>query len=189
MIYNEREIRKESVKELAEAILVAARTAPKAKGRDLVELAMITDEDIERVSETMLQMSAESGMKFLLRDAANILQADAVIVVGVQTEGSECGLNCGYCGYKGCAEKPQCTPCVMNGIDVGIAIGAACSKIADLRLDSRVMFSAGWAAKRLQILGEGVDCVFAIPLSSASKNPFFDRKSPRKPEPAPAPAQ
>ena len=74
----------------------------------------------------------------------------------------------------------------MNCVDVGIAIGAACAKITDYRLDSRVMFSAGWAAKRLQILGEGVDCVFAIPLSSASKNPFFDRKSPRKPEPQPA---
>lgn len=186
MIYNERDIRSQSVRDLAEAILVAARTAPKAKGRDLVEIAMITDEDIERLSETMLQMSAESGMKFLLRDAANILQAEAIIIVGIQSDGSECGLNCGYCGYKGCAEKPACAPCVMNGVDVGIAIGAACSKIADYRLDSRVLFSAGWAAKRLQILGEGVDCVFAIPLSSASKNPFFDRKSPRKPEPQPA---
>ena len=93
MIYNERDIRSQSVRDLAEAILVAARTAPKAKGRDLVEIAMITDEDIERMSETMLQMSAESGMKFLLRDAANVLQAEAVIVIGIQTEASECGLN------------------------------------------------------------------------------------------------
>ena len=148
----------------------------------------ITDEDIERMSETMLQMSAESGMKFLLRDAANVLQAEAVIVIGIQTEASECGLNCGYCGYKGCAEKPACSPCVMNGVDVGIAIGAACSKIADFRLDSRVMFSAGWAAKRLDVLN-GADLVFAIPLSSSSKNPFFDRKSPRKEQPAEQPKQ
>ena len=83
MIYNERDIRNQTVKRLAEAVMAAARTAPKAKGRDLVEVAMITDEDIERLSQTMLQMSAESGMKFLLRDAANVLEAEAVIVVGI----------------------------------------------------------------------------------------------------------
>ena len=59
MIYNERDIRNQTVKRLAEAVMAAARTAPKAKGRDLVEVAMITDEDIERLSQTMLPMSAE----------------------------------------------------------------------------------------------------------------------------------
>ena len=49
MIYNERDIRNQTVKRLAEAVMAAARTAPKAKGRDLVEVAMITDEDIERL--------------------------------------------------------------------------------------------------------------------------------------------
>lgn len=177
MIYNERELRKQSVQAMAEAIMVAARTAPKAKGRDLVEVAMITDEHIEQLSQTMIQMSNESGMKFLLRDAANILQAEAVIIIGIKQEDSECGLNCGYCGYDRCDKKPGYTPCVMNGVDVGIAIGSACSKIADLRLDSRVLFSAGWAAKRLDIL-DGAGLVFAIPVTAASKNPFFDRKSP-----------
>jgi uncharacterized ferredoxin-like protein len=37
------------------------------------------------------------------------------------------------------------------------------------------MFSAGFAAQRLHLLG---DCktVMAIPISASSKNPFFDRK-------------
>ena len=179
MIYNERDLRANTVKALAEAVMTAARTAPKAKGRDLVEVAMITDEDIEHLSQTMIQMSEESGLKFLLRDAANILQAEAVIIIGIKQENSVCGLNCGYCGYASCEAKPECTPCMMNGVDVGIAIGSACSKIADLRLDSRVLFSAGWAAKRLDLL-QGADLVFAIPMTAASKNPFFDRKSPVK---------
>ena len=179
MIYNERDLRANTVKALAEAVMTAARTAPKAKGRDLVEVAMITDEDIEHLSQTMIQMSEESGLKFLLRDAANILQAEAVIIIGIKQENSVCGLNCGYCGYASCEAKPECTPCMMNGVDVGISIGSACSKIADLRLDSRVLFSAGWAAKRLDLL-QGADLVFAIPVTAASKNPFFDRKSPVK---------
>ncbi|MBR2006822.1 MAG: ferredoxin, partial [Alistipes sp.] len=112
-------------------------------------------------------------------DAANVLQAEAVIVIGIKDEVGYCSLNCGYCGYARCEEKPTAVPCAMNGVDVGIAIGAACSKIADVRLDSRVMFSAGWAAKRMDVLS-GADLVFAIPLSASSKNPFFDRKSPVK---------
>lgn len=179
MIYNERQMRTQSVRALAEAVMVAARTAPKAKGRDMVEVAMITDEHIEQLSNTMLELSAESGMKFLLRDAANVLQSEAIIVIGIKDEVGYCSLNCGYCGYARCEEKPAFVPCAMNGVDVGIAIGAACSKIADIRLDSRVMFSAGWAAKRMNVL-EGADLVFAIPLSASSKNPFFDRKSPVK---------
>ena len=179
MIYNERDMRAEAVRMLAEAVMVAARTAPKAKGRDLVEIAMLTDEDIERLSNMMLEVSAETGLKFLLRDAANILQAQALLLIGTRNPDEVCALNCGYCGSATCAEKPHEVPCVMNAIDVGIAIGAACSKIADLRLDSRVLFSAGWVAKRMGVL-EGADLVFAIPLSSSSKSPFFDRKSPEK---------
>lgn len=178
MIYDERKLRSQSVRALAEAVMTAARTAPKAKGRDLVEIAMITDEHIERLSQTMVEMSAESGMKFLLRDAANILHAEAVVLVGTSQVESVCGLNCGYCGYATCEEKPMCSPCVMNSVDVGIALGSACSTVADLRLDSRVLFSAGWAAKRLNLI-EGADLIFAIPLSASSKNPFFDRKPPK----------
>jgi len=46
---------------------------------------------------------------------------------------------------------------------------------ADLRVDTRVMFSAGLASQLLNWLP---DCkqVFAIPVSASSKNPFFDRK-------------
>lgn len=138
---------------------------------------MVTDEDIERLSETMIEMSYESGMKFLLRDADNLRHAQAVVIVGIREPQSTCGLNCGYCGYATCEAKPLQTPCLMNGVDVGIAIGSACATATDMRVDTRVMFSAGWAARRLQMLGDA-DMVFAIPMSVASKNPFFDRKSP-----------
>jgi uncharacterized ferredoxin-like protein len=59
-------------------------------------------------------------------------------------------------------------------VDVGIAIGSACSAAADLRVDSRVMFSVGLAAQKLGWLK---DCqtVMALLLSAGSKNPFFDR--------------
>ena len=112
-------------------------------------------------------------MKFLIRDSESIQSADAMIVIG--TRQAPQGLNCAYCGYATCAEKPQDTPCAINSIDVGIAIGSACAKAADLRVDSRVMFSAGWAVERLGLLKNCRQCI-AIPISASSKNPFFDRK-------------
>ncbi len=84
MICNERDIRNRTVRALAEAVMTAARTAPKAKGRDLVEAALITEDDLERLAEAMRELSAESGMKFLLRDANNVLQAEAVLVIGIR---------------------------------------------------------------------------------------------------------
>lgn len=177
MVINERDIRNETVLAVARAVMAAARTAPKAKGRDTVEVAAVTGEDIERLAAAMIEMSGESGMKFLLRDADNIRHAQAVVVVGIREAQSTCGLNCGYCGYATCEAKPAAVPCVMNGVDVGIAIGSACAAATDMRVDTRVMFSAGWAARRLHVLGDA-GLVFAIPLSVSSKNPFFDRKSP-----------
>ncbi|MDR2809343.1 MAG: DUF2148 domain-containing protein [Tannerellaceae bacterium] len=174
MIENEREARKEQVLHIARQMMTAARTAPKGKGLDIIEIALITDEDIRRLSDEMYRLSDETGLKFILRDAANVLHAEAVLFIGTVQQSH--GLNCGHCGFADCAEKPQAVPCAINAVDVGIAIGSACATAADFRVDTRVMFSAGLAAQRLRILG---DCgiVMAIPVSVSSKNPFFDRKT------------
>ena len=47
---------------------------------------------------------------------------------------------------------------------------------ADARVDSRVMFSVGRAARSLGLLGASVTLVLGIPLSVSGKSPFFDRK-------------
>lgn len=173
MIQNEREIRHELVLQAVHRMMTAARTAPKGKGLDIIEVAMVTDGDIVRLSEEMVKLSDETGMKFLLRDAENIQQADAVLIIGTRQQIQ--GLNCAHCGYATCAAKPDAVPCAINTVDVGIAIGSACATAADLRVDTRVMFSAGLAAQRLSFLGDS-RCVMAIPVSASSKNPFFDRK-------------
>ena len=48
MIQNEREIRHEYVLQAVRQMMTAARTAPKGKGIDIIEVAMVTDEDIKR---------------------------------------------------------------------------------------------------------------------------------------------
>lgn len=173
MILNERDLRHEHVLNVARQMMTAARTAPKGKGIDVLEMAMITDEALEKLSKKMQAIAEERGLKFFFRDAENILRAECLIIIGTR----ECaqGLNCGHCGYATCDARAKGVPCAINSVDVGIAIGSACAMAADLRVDTRVMFSAGLAA---QELGWLPDCkqVFAIPVSASSKNPFFDRK-------------
>lgn len=174
MIENERNLRHELVVEAARRMMTAARTAPKGKGIDIIEIVLVSErQDLEKLAATMRQKAEESGMKFLLRDADNILQGEAVILIGTRRQVQ--GLNCGYCGYATCAENPCTDPCAINSIDVGIAVGSACATAADLRVDTRVMFSAGWASETLNWLPECHQTI-AIAVSASSKNPYFDRK-------------
>ena len=84
MIQNERDCRHEHVLDVARQMLTAARTAPKGKGIDVIEAALVTGEDIKKLSEKMVAMVEEHGMKFFLRDADNILQAECVIIIGTR---------------------------------------------------------------------------------------------------------
>ena len=179
MIINERESRHEQVLNVARQMMTAARTAPKGKGVDIIEVALVTDEDIKKLSEQLISLSEEKGMKFFLRDADNILSAECVLLIGTRELAQ--GLNCGHCGFPTCAERSAGVLCAINSVDVGIAIGSACAMAADHRVDTRVMFSAGLAAQRLDIL-KGCKQVFAIPVSASSKNPFFDRKPKEQPK-------
>lgn len=173
MILNERDVRREHMAWVARQMMTAARTAPKGKGIDVIEVATVLGEDIGRLSGQMRTMFEQNGMKFFLRDAENILSADAVVLIGTREQSQ--GLNCGYCGFAQCAARPSSVPCALNTVDLGIAVGSACATAADLRVDSRVMFSVGQAALQLGWLPDCY-CVMAIPISASSKNPFFDRK-------------
>ena len=112
MIQNERDCRHEHVLDVARQMLTAARTAPKGKGIDVIEAALVTGEDIKKLSEKMVAMVEEHGMKFFLRDADNILQAECVIIIGTREQTQ--GLNCGHCGFPTCAGRPEGVPCAFE---------------------------------------------------------------------------
>jgi len=181
MLINERDTRSERLMQVANAMMTAARTAPKGKGFDIIEVMMVTGETIRELSAAMLNYSEETGLKFITRDAENILNAEAVILIGtVQKIHS---LNCGYCGFATCTEKSEFpdVPCAINSVDVGIAIGSACSVAADQRVDSRVMFSVGRVVQELGWM-PGCSSIYGIPISCSSKSPFFDRISKTPPQ-------
>ena len=86
MIYNERDTRKEVVCEAAKQIMMAARTAPKGKGVDIIEIATVTGDDLLALAHRMREESEKRDMKFFLRDAGNIEQSDAVILIGTRRQ-------------------------------------------------------------------------------------------------------
>lgn len=173
MITFEENIRNENIKDIAKMLMTAARTAPKARGTDNLVLAVATDETIVEISEKMKQLAVERDMEFLNRDAENILNSGAVVLFGMKI--SPLGLNCAACGFATCAEKPKNVPCFFNANDLGIAIGSAASLAADMRVDSRVMFSVGQAVMALNMMPE-CSMVLALPLAVKGKSIFFDRK-------------
>ena len=173
MITFEEDIRNENIKDIAKMLMTAARTAPKARGTDNLVLAVATDDTIVEIAEKMKQLAVERNMDFLNRDAENILNCGAVVLFGMKI--NPLGLNCGACGFTTCGEKPKNVPCFFNANDLGIAIGSAASLAADLRVDSRVMFSVGQAVLALNMMPE-CSMVLALPLAVKGKSIFFDRK-------------
>ena len=100
MIQNKRESSNEQELKIAKQKMNAARTAPKAKGVDIIEVAMVTESNIRILSDTMKQMYEENGFKFFLRDADNILEAECVVLIG--THAHPHGMNSGQCGFAIC---------------------------------------------------------------------------------------
>jgi uncharacterized ferredoxin-like protein len=176
MLINERDTRTERLLQVANEMMTAARTAPKGKGFDIIEVMLATGETIQQLSDAMLKYSEKTGLKFITRDALNILHAEAIVLIGTKQQLHN--LNCGYCGFESCAEKSKFpeVPCSINSVDVGIALGSACSVAADQRVDSRIMFSAGRVAQELEMMPECGN-IYGIPISCSSKSPFFDRVS------------
>jgi uncharacterized ferredoxin-like protein len=174
----EEEIRDNVVQHVAELMLTAARTAPKARGTDNLVLAVADAGSIRLISEKLKEAgSLPDGPAFFLRDAANILSAQALVLLGTKIKSQGVKI-CGRCGFANCEEKDMHpdVPCTFNTGDLGIAIGSAVSVAMDHRVDNRIMYSVGYAAAELKLLGSDVKIIFGIPLSVSPKNPFFDRQ-------------
>ena len=86
MILNERDSRHEHILNVARQMMTAARTAPKGKGIDIIETAVVTGKEIQLLSDTLKVMFEEMGMKFFLRDADNILQAECILLIGTREQ-------------------------------------------------------------------------------------------------------
>ena len=171
-------MRREALMNVARQMVLAARTAPKAKGLNTLEMAIVADNKLNLLNRTMKEIGEKQENDIFLRDAHNVMSS-AEIVVLIGTRIQSLGLKfCGICGFGNCAEKNKYpnVPCTFNSTDLGIAVGSAVSVAMDLRVDNRIMYTIGMAALQLELLGKDVKIIYGIPLSASSKNPFFDRK-------------
>lgn len=167
---------KNGLLDFARMICAAARTAPKGRGLDLMTIAIVDGDEKDSLVERMHLIAERDGVAFFARDAENVRQAQLIILFA--TSKKPLGLpHCGFCGFSNCGELQKAgAVCAFNSGDLGIALGSAVSRAADLRIDNRILYTAGKAALELGMLGEDAALAFGLPLSITGKSPFFDRK-------------
>lgn len=183
------------MKEVAEMVIhlmaASARTAPKAGGKDFLEIVVITkDEDLKKIAEAMKEYAPRSTNEaYWLRDASNIENSQALLLVGL-SKPVTAGYDCGGCGYPKCAEFAKARElkekemgysgphCVMRMMDIGVALSSAAKTASMLNVDNRVQQRVGAAAKAIGLIKGEV--VMGIPVSVTGKSIYYDRQTPVK---------
>ena len=183
-VINEEEAEEKGIIEVGQLMLISAKTAPKAAGIDDTLAAIVYGKEKEDLISEMEKLAEERDSSKFKRDATNVRDSSAVVLIGVRGIKS-LGLNCGGCGYSTCTEFEESEKemgldfigpnCVFKLLDLGIALGSAAKTASILNVDNRIMYRIGTAAKRLNLLPEA-NIIMGIPLSSGSKNIYFDRK-------------
>ncbi len=172
---------KEYLETVAGMMAVAARTAPKAKGEDFVEIKILAGADVTNLADEMIAYGKESGHPNFDRDGENVRASDAVILLALR-DANYLGLNCGACGFSTCAEVEENLTkgpdfhgpvCAWRLIDLGIALGSAVKTASLFNADNRIMYRIGVAALRAKMI-EG-EIAVGVPISATGKNIYFDR--------------
>lgn len=176
------------VAEMAVKLMAAsARTAPKAGGKDFLEIVVLTkDEDLKKIAEAMKKYAPNSTNEaYWLRDASNIENSQSLLLVGL-SKPVTAGYDCGACGYPTCEDFSKNRQlkekgmgysgphCVMRMIDIGVALSSAVKTASLLNVDNRVQQRVGAAAKALGLIKSEV--VLGIPVSITGKSIYYDRQ-------------
>jgi uncharacterized ferredoxin-like protein len=165
---------------VADLMALAARTAPKAVGKDFIVIRIIEGDDVRLLAEKMLAFGEQTGKKNFDRDGKNVVASDVVVLIGIK-DAESLGLNCGACGVEICELLPINTfeaefrgpQCAYRLLDMGIALGSAVKTASILNADNRIMYRAGVVARQLGMID--ADFVMGIPLSATGKSIYFDR--------------
>jgi uncharacterized ferredoxin-like protein len=167
----------------AKLMLVSARTAPKTAGIDDILTMIAYGQEKDIIANKMEEIAEERKLEAFRRDAKNVRDSEAVVLIGVRGNKSA-GLNCGACGYKNCKKFEQAKEklgqdfvspaCLFKALDLGIALGSAAKTASMLNVDNRIMYRIGTAAFKLKMLPEAT-VIIGIPLSARGKSIYFDR--------------
>jgi len=182
----------DAVAAVARLMALSARTAPKGKGIDTLEIRVLAKKDMKKIAARLEKLGKERDIGFFLRDAKNLAASDGCVLIGCR--GREvAGINCSGCGYATCADFTKAANkkaakgapfegpnCVLRMTDLGIAIGSAVRTAQIHNADNRILYSGGVAARDLGLFSRECTVAYAIPLSATGKNIYFDRDVARK---------
>ena len=164
---------------VAELMAVSARTAPKAAGKDFVEIKVVSGDDLALIGREMKKYGEDAGKINFDRDGSNVEGSDALLLLSLK-KAAPIGLNCGACGFSRCQDlKLKAGPefdgplCAWRLLDLGIALGSAVKTAGILNADNRIMYRVGVLAKKMGLI-EG-EIVVGVPLSATGKSIYFDR--------------
>lgn len=161
--------------DIANFMVIAAKTAPKARGKDNLVIKIFEKEDMDDLSDKMIETGkgTERPQTFN-RDAESVRKSSCVVIIG--STYSPLGLNCGFCGASTCGDaREKDITCAYNSGDLGIAVGSAVEVAGRFHVDNRIMYTVGYTVIKHDMLEEKVRMALGIPLSATGKNPFFDR--------------
>ena len=156
---------RETIINAAKLMAISAITAPKARGIDNIVVKILDKrEELLKLADKMEELAPLYG-KFFARDANNIRNSDAVLLIGCKVIDI---------GVRKPEEMKYDLNLVLSVLNMGIAIGSAVKTASILNIDNRIMYTAGLAAQTLGMIE--ADIVIGIPLSAKGKNIYFDRK-------------
>ncbi len=159
---------RETIINAAKFMAISAITAPKARGIDNIVVKILDKrEELIKLADKMEELASLYG-EFFLRDADNVRNSDAVLLIGCKIVDI---------GVHKPGEMKYDPNLVLSVLNLGIAIGSAVKTASILNIDNRIMYRAGLAAQLLGMLE--ADIVIGIPLSARGKNIYFDRKWPK----------
>lgn len=182
---------KEITEMVARLMAASARTAPKAGGKDFLEIVVISnDDDLKKIAARMKEYASQSSNEaFWLRDAANAENSQALLLIGLG-KAVTAGYDCGGCGFPTCAEFAKHKQlndkemgysgphCIMRMMDIGVALSSAAKTASLHNVDNRVQQRVGAAARALGYIKAEV--AMGIPVSITGKSIYFDRQTPAK---------
>ncbi len=168
---------------VAQFMALSARTAPKTRGQDFLEIKILEGNDLERLAGELDRLAQVTGRDFFSLNANSLRKSAAVLMLSLVAPRTG-GLNCGECGVATCEERRnsgEAKPlCAWRVLDLGIALGSAVKTASIFNADNRIMYSVGVAAKNLGLVSG--EMAVGVPLAAAGKNVFFDLRTgpPRK---------
>ncbi len=82
---------------------LAARTAPKTKGIDNIEIHILKKQQVKSLAKEMEKISKIQNRPGFYRDAQSLKVSSFLILIGVKSNPANIDY-CGFCGCKNCAE-------------------------------------------------------------------------------------